>query len=38
MAMAISSTGASGGDDRPWTFYALAILFAAFLVFLYRCW
>jgi putative spermidine/putrescine transport system permease protein len=32
--MAISSTGASG-DERPWTFYALAILFGAFLVFLY---
>src|SRR3977135_4330559 len=33
--MAISSTGASVGDERPWTFYALAILFGAFLVFLY---
>jgi putative spermidine/putrescine transport system permease protein len=33
--MAISSTGASGGDQRPWTYYALATLFGAFLVFLY---
>lgn len=33
--MAISSTGASVGDERPWTFYALAILFGIFLVFLY---
>ena len=33
--MAISSTGASEGDERPWTFYALAILFGIFLVFLY---
>ena len=33
--MAISSTGASVGDERSWTFYALAILFGAFLVFLY---
>jgi putative spermidine/putrescine transport system permease protein len=29
--MAISSTG----DERPWTFYALAALFGAFLAFLY---
>jgi putative spermidine/putrescine transport system permease protein len=29
--MAISSTG----DERPWTFYALATLFGAFLAFLY---
>jgi putative spermidine/putrescine transport system permease protein len=29
--MAISSAG----DERPWTFYALATLFGAFLVFLY---
>jgi putative spermidine/putrescine transport system permease protein len=33
--MAISSTGARSGDERPWTFYALAILFSAFLLFLY---
>jgi putative spermidine/putrescine transport system permease protein len=33
--MAISSTGASTGDKRPWTFYALGTLFGAFLVFLY---
>src|SRR3981189_3323298 len=33
--MEISSTGARVGDERPWTFYALAILFGAFLVFLY---
>jgi putative spermidine/putrescine transport system permease protein len=33
--MAISSTGASDGDERPWTYYALATLFGAFLVFLY---
>ena len=33
--MAISSTGESVGDERPWTFYALAILFGIFLVFLY---
>jgi putative spermidine/putrescine transport system permease protein len=33
--MAISSTGASAGDERPWTYYALATLFGAFLVFLY---
>src|SRR5882762_9100554 len=33
--MAISDTGASGGEERPWTFYALAILFGAFLLFLY---
>jgi putative spermidine/putrescine transport system permease protein len=33
--MAISSTGTGVGEERPWTFYALAILFGAFLVFLY---
>jgi putative spermidine/putrescine transport system permease protein len=33
--MAISSKGASAGDERPWTYYALATLFGAFLVFLY---
>jgi putative spermidine/putrescine transport system permease protein len=33
--MAISRRGAGGGEERPWTFYALAILFGAFLVFLY---
>src|SRR5882672_5881259 len=33
--MAISHTGASGGEERPWTFYALAALFGAYLVFLY---
>jgi putative spermidine/putrescine transport system permease protein len=33
--MAISRTGAGGGEERPWTFYALAILFGAFLAFLY---
>src|SRR5713226_9015884 len=33
--MAVSSTNAHVGDERPWTFYALAILFGAFLVFLY---
>jgi putative spermidine/putrescine transport system permease protein len=33
--MAISSTDARDGNERPWTFYALAILFGAFLVFLY---
>src|ERR1700716_2425465 len=33
--MAVSSTNAGVGDERPWTFYALAILFGAFLVFLY---
>jgi putative spermidine/putrescine transport system permease protein len=29
--MAVTSTG----DERPWTFYALAILFGAFVLFLY---
>jgi putative spermidine/putrescine transport system permease protein len=29
--MAVTSTG----DERPWTFYALAILFGAFVMFLY---
>jgi putative spermidine/putrescine transport system permease protein len=33
--MAISSRGASDGDERPWTYYALATLFGAFLAFLY---
>jgi putative spermidine/putrescine transport system permease protein len=33
--MAISSTGTSAGDERPWTYYALGTLFGAFLVFLY---
>ncbi len=33
--MAISSTGAGVDDERPWTFYALAMLFGAFLLFLY---
>jgi putative spermidine/putrescine transport system permease protein len=33
--MAVLSTNAHVGDERPWTFYALAILFGAFLVFLY---
>jgi putative spermidine/putrescine transport system permease protein len=33
--MAVLSTNARVGDERPWTFYALAILFGAFLVFLY---
>src|ERR1700716_3620179 len=33
--MAVSSTNAGVGDERPWTFYALAILFGAFLLFLY---
>jgi putative spermidine/putrescine transport system permease protein len=33
--MAVFSTNARVGDERPWTFYALAILFGAFLVFLY---
>jgi putative spermidine/putrescine transport system permease protein len=33
--MAVSSTNARVADERPWTFYALAILFGAFLVFLY---
>jgi putative spermidine/putrescine transport system permease protein len=33
--MAMSSTGTGVGEERPWTFYALAILFGAFLVFLY---
>ena len=30
-----ASTGTSGGEERPWTFYALAILFGTFLAFLY---
>jgi len=29
------SSGKSGGEERPWTFYALAALFGAFLAFLY---
>jgi putative spermidine/putrescine transport system permease protein len=33
--MAISSTGTSAGDERPWTYYALGTLFGAFIVFLY---
>jgi putative spermidine/putrescine transport system permease protein len=33
--MVSSGTGARSGDERPWTFYALAILFGAFLLFLY---
>jgi putative spermidine/putrescine transport system permease protein len=33
--MVMSSTSASDGDERPWTYYALATLFGAFLVFLY---
>jgi putative spermidine/putrescine transport system permease protein len=33
--MAISSTGAGVDDERPWTFHALAMLFGAFLLFLY---
>src|SRR5258708_39393324 len=33
--MVMSSTSASDGDERAWTYYALATLFGAFLVFLY---
>jgi putative spermidine/putrescine transport system permease protein len=33
--MSISGTGARSRDERPWTFYALATLFGAFLLFLY---